>query len=1280
MDEIRKSFLSCVSRARYAFMLTGLAAFAVAGFLMLPDGGTVSAQESDAKSGQAAQTEEVATQAMLDFALNLKSASEYTVYAERGIVKRGESTIKGRTGDALRTEAGRKATRELGLSIDAIRQLPCSEVKGTDLTGRSFTPGVYCLSSAELDGEMVLDGGGNMAGTYVFRVGGTLNAKAGASVRLENGAQSGNVFFVAENAELAEGAVLRANVLTRGDITMAAGSTITNKALALGTVTTMDQAHVAGGTTGTMEICKAQAPFTNPANDLSNRIFNFVVTGAVNLGTAANPVRVAVGSCSAPFDVTQGPQTVTELNTGQLITPSTGTFSGGFQLINVQNLTPGSTSTLGLVNLSTRVANVNIVAGGVPQQLTLRFTNRAVIIGFIEICKRAATGPTVDFFGGAPPPSTTWNPGGTFPNLTGGDPDVTGYFQFTIEDVYTVNTLNPNVQTLQIFTVPVGQCTGPIAVTVGNPEPGGNPRSSFRFITEIGRPGFYLESVQVIPPDRLITGPILGQGVGAGGGDIDTFYDNPGGGWVDVRVVESATSANETLVIFANRSNPGLVKVCKIAGPGIPVNTLFTYTVHGWGATNAAPPQFATYGFVTRTFDVRAGDPATGGSCTIVPGFGANPPGYAEFQTFMNGTPVYIFENGVSVNNTIPQLPGELRASLITVDGSTFVPAGTLAGQAGFSPNPDLTPAAATTQVFSTPGPIAINDLTTINIPVNVPIAGLVTDVDVLIRLDHTFDGDLILSVLDPFGRQVVLSQNRGGGGDNFGTGANDCTGTPTTFDDEAPTPISAGVAPFSGSFRPEGLLSTFDGRGMNGTWQIRIADVVGGDSGTVGCVSLRITSSAYVARAAVFARASMVEVTFVNFRFNPAQLKVCKIAGPGVAQGTNFTFDVALVSPVGVGPGGLPFNLFPAFTVPVTVQAGPADNQEGFCTFVNGTGLLGGAFNQGQTYTITERAQAGAVVTAITCPSCNGGLGVDLPNRRATLNGPGGMVAGINAVVFTNSAPPVVQDAARFDYDGDRKADPSVFTPATATWKHAASSENGLVRSKQFGNGTDKLVPADYDGDGKTDHAVWRDGRWFFLGTTNVYEYHDWGQAGDIPLTGDFDGDGKADFAIFRPSNGTWYIKQSRDGFRIFQFGIQTDKPYTADYDGDGRTDVSVFRNGTWYTLESTRGFRVTEFGAPGDIPVPADYDGDHQADIAVFRAGTWFIRTATSYSVHGYGLATDKPVPDDYDGDGRTDLAVYRPSEGKWYIRKSNQSEPATPDTFTLGGAGDSIIPAAN
>ena len=56
--------------------------------------------------------------------------------------------------------------------------------------------------------------------------------------------------------------------------------------------------------------------------------------------------------------------------------------------------------------------------------------------------------------------------------------------------------------------------------------------------------------------------------------------------------------------------------------------------------------------------------------------------------------------------------------------------------------------------------------------------AGNVLDVDAVVRLDHTFDSDLDMFLdLAGGGTTVELSTDNGGGGDNYGSGTNDCSG-----------------------------------------------------------------------------------------------------------------------------------------------------------------------------------------------------------------------------------------------------------------------------------------------------------------------------------------------------------------------------------------------------------------------------------------------------------------------------------------------------------------------
>ncbi len=174
-------------------------------------------------------------------------------------------------------------------------------------------------------------------------------------------------------------------------------------------------------------------------------------------------------------------------------------------------------------------------------------------------------------------------------------------------------------------------------------------------------------------------------------------------------------------------------------------------------------------------------------------------------------------------------------------DGATNLGIVTFTGDVGV-------PGAPITATYSS-GNIAvpIPDVATVDVPINVPDVGLVNDVNVRVRLNHTFDGDLVISLVHPDGTIIPLSNNRGGAGDNFGTGTNDCSGTPTVFDDEAGATIASGVAPFAGSFRPDSPLTGMDGKRTEGMWQLRVADTAALDVGTIGCVTLEINRLRFI-------------------------------------------------------------------------------------------------------------------------------------------------------------------------------------------------------------------------------------------------------------------------------------------------------------------------------------------------------------------------------------------------------------------------------------------------
>jgi hypothetical protein len=63
--------------------------------------------------------------------------------------------------------------------------------------------------------------------------------------------------------------------------------------------------------------------------------------------------------------------------------------------------------------------------------------------------------------------------------------------------------------------------------------------------------------------------------------------------------------------------------------------------------------------------------------------------------------------------------------------------------------------------------------------------------------------------------------------------------------------------------------------------------------------------------------------------------------------------------------------------------------------------------------------------------------------------------------------------------------------------------------------------VPADYDGNGASEIAIWRPstGEWWIPGQPPIQ----WGTAGDVPIPRDM-GNGRAELTVWRPSTGEWF------------------------------------------------------------------------------------------------------------------------------------------------------------
>ena len=254
----------------------------------------------------------------------------------------------------------------------------------------------------------------------------------------------------------------------------------------------------------------------------------------------------------------------------------------------------------------------------------------------------------------------------------------------------------------------------------------------------------------------------------------------------------------------------------------------------------------------------------------------------------------------------------------------------------------------------------------------------------------------------------------------------------------------------------------------------------------------------------------------------------------------------------------------------------------------------------------------------------------------------------------------------------------------------------------------TDHSFKLDFDGDGRTDIALYREGSrdpgvdpqpsyWYFLNTyTGQMGVTHWGRTLDVPAPADYDGDGKTDVGIYRWWNfetgdaNEYWLSKSTGGYEVlvYEWNPGYDK-FNRNYIGDARAEI-----GQLYKINISE-----DPGAPcyvsvyfignnldqrirkpvGDAcnviptPVPGDYDNDGHSDIAVFSNGVfkvWFAPYASSYTTPEMTQSLDVtfPVPGDYDGDGKTDFAGIKNHQDRllWVIKNSSTGT----ETYTSYG----------
>jgi subtilisin-like proprotein convertase family protein len=454
-----------------------------------------------------------------------------------------------------------------------------------------------------------------------------------------------------------------------------------------------------------------------------------------------------------------------------------------------------------------------------------------------------------------------------------------------------------------------------------------------------------------------------------------------------------------------------------------------------------------------------------------------------------------------------------------------------------------------------------------------------------------------------------------------------------------------------------------------------------------VANVTGRVTKVTVTLKQITHTRASDLDVLLVG-PTGARVLLMSDVIDGGSLTGQSYTFDTAapyLLPATGPSPtSGIfkPTNYSAGDEFPSPAPAGPYEDATSLIVFKgidpNGTWSL---------YVVDdEDAETGTIA---------GGWEINISTSRPSLpldfNGDGvsDLVLFDQATGQWDAPNVVIGSTAKIgfvpvpgDYDGNGRADPSMFRPGFGEWFLSGTPPDGEF-APHFGWAGDIPVPADYLGAGRSEVAVyrpdWSGSQWLIKHQQPVV----WGLPGDIPVPGDYDGDLSVDIAVYRPLNGTWFI---RNGATIV-WGLPGDVPVPADYDGDGATDIAVFRpsTGEWFV----RGQFTFVWGIAGDIPVPADYTGDGRADVTVYRPRdhTWYVNglpaiqrnVRDAVPVGRPDIAGDFSIDlamdaakyvGDFDGNGTTDIAVYRPSSGTWHVRDQGTVVWGVPGDIPVAG----------
>ena len=116
------------------------------------------------------------------------------------------------------------------------------DLSGQNLGSRTLPPGVYSFSSsAQLTGQLILDGDNQDNPLFVFQISSTLTTATASSIVLINGADVSNVYFqVGSSATLGTGTMFTGTIISSASNTLTTDATVSGRVIALDGAVTLD--------------------------------------------------------------------------------------------------------------------------------------------------------------------------------------------------------------------------------------------------------------------------------------------------------------------------------------------------------------------------------------------------------------------------------------------------------------------------------------------------------------------------------------------------------------------------------------------------------------------------------------------------------------------------------------------------------------------------------------------------------------------------------------------------------------------------------------------------------------------------------------------------------------------------------------------------------------------------------------------------------------------------------------------------------------------------------